>query len=433
MGAADTGPTGVPPPGGGIPIGTSTNPLQQDREAVNGLSVLLLEDHPFQRRTMVRSLLEIGQVAVVEASTGEEALEAVRRAVPDLVIADLETPGMDGITFLRMLASEPVHPRVVLTSSHDRSVLHSVEQMARLYGLTVLGAIPKPIPMLALRSFVAEARRDDRRSSPADGRRATPPRPLGVDEIAAAIANGQLYPAFQPKIEVATGRLTGVEALARWRHPEYGLLSPASFLPQIETHPLMNELSHSMLVQSLGWLRRWEGIGLSISVSVNLLGGSLADPMLADRLGALVRGLGVQPSSLIIEVTETTISRERALAIETFARLRLAGFGLSLDDYGTGYASMEMLKAMPVTEVKVDQRFVTGAGRDPKASAVLASLIELAASLDLPAVAEGVETAADLDLLRALRCPLAQGFAIGRPMGGDELLQWAAQRGQRPA
>jgi hypothetical protein len=165
--------------------------------------------------------------------------------------------------------------------------------------------------------------------------------------------------------------------------------------------PIMDALNQSMLTQALTWVRRWERTGLAVSVSVNLPGGALADPGLADRLSKLVRGNGVEPGSLVIEVTETTVSRERALAIETLARLRMAGFGLSLDDYGTGYASMEMLKTMPVTEVKVDRRFVHGASRDPKATAVLGSLLELASGLSLSVVAEGVETQEDLVLLDA--------------------------------
>jgi len=392
--------------------------------------VLILEDHPFQRRMLGRLLLGFGHVAVVEAATGDEALEAVRRARPDLVIADLETPGMDGVTFLRMLSQEPDPPRVVLTSAHDPSVLRSVDEMAKMYGLQVLGAIPKPVSLEVLRGFLAEVRTASAPGARTSGARGRAPMDsYSPEEIGAAIEAGQIIPWFQPKVDVHTGRLAGVEALARWNHPTKGVLGAGAIIPVIERTPLVDLLSQSMLTQSLAQLRRWERVGLSVSVSVNLPGGALADTALADRLSVLVRAAGVEPASLVIEVTETTVSRERALAIETLARLRMAGFGLSLDDYGTGYASMEMLKTMPVTEVKVDRRFVHGASRDPKATAVLASLLELASGLSLSAVAEGVETEEDLVLLEALQCPFAQGYVIAKPMPSDDLLRWAQSNG----
>ena len=391
--------------------------------------MLILEDHPFQRRMLGRLLMGFGGVTVVEAGTGDEALAAVRKAPPDFVIADLETPGMDGVTFLRMLSQEPSPPRVVLASAHDPSVLRSVDEMAKIYGLSVLGAIPKPVTLEALRGFLHTVRTETAPAGRASGGRSRAPMETYTpDEIGLAIAAGQIIPWYQPKIEIATGRLAGVEALARWQHPTKGVLGAGAFIPVIESLPVIDELSHSILTQALAQLRRWERVGLSVPVSVNLPGGALADPGLADRLSVLVRSAGIEPSSVVIEVTETTVSRERALAIETLARLRMAGFGLSLDDYGTGYASMEMLKSMPVTEVKVDRRFVHGASRDPKATAVLASLLELASGLSLTAVAEGVETEEDLVLLEALQCPYAQGYVIAKPMPGDDLLAWARAR-----
>lgn len=378
-----------------------------------------------------RLLMGFGGVTVVEAGTGDEALAAVRSAPPDFVIADLETPGMDGVTFLRMLSQEPAPPRVVLTSAHDPSVLRSVDEMAKIYGLTVLGAIPKPVSLEVLRGFLHTVRTETAPSNRgSNGRSRAPMETYTPEEIGLAIAAGQIIPWYQPKIEIATGRLAGVEALARWHHPTKGVLGAGAFIPVIETLPVIDALSHSMLTQALAQVRRWERVGLSVPVSVNLPGGALADPGLADRLSVLVRSAGIEPASLVIEVTETTVSRERALAIETLARLRMAGFGLSLDDYGTGYASMEMLKTMPVTEVKVDRRFVHGASKDPKATAVLASLLELASGLSLTAVAEGVETAEDLVLLEALECPYAQGYVIAKPMPGEDILAWEQQRSE---
>jgi len=392
------------------------------------VTVLILEDHPFQRRMLGRLLLGLGQVAVVEASNGEEALEAVRRTEPDLVIADLETPGMDGVTFLRMLSQESQSPRVVLTSAHDPAVLRSVDEMARMYGLTVIGAMPKPVSLDALRGFLKVVREPVGATDRKAKRGQAAAVPFTPEEIGDAIANGQIVPWFQPKVETLSGRISGVEALARWMHPTRGMIGPSAFIPVIETTPYIDALSHTMLAQSLEWVRRWEQMGVALKVSVNLPGGAIADTGLADRLVTMVRAAGLEPGVLVIEVTETTMSPERALAIETLVRLRMAGIGLSLDDYGTGYASMEMLKTMPITEVKIDRRFVHGASKDPKATAVLASLLELASGLRLAAVAEGVEERADYDLLESLRCPFAQGNIIAKPMPGDDLFAWARQR-----
>ena len=411
------------------PLSAARVPTGDAAGEARHLTVLILEDHPFQRRMLGRLLLGLGNVSVVEASTGDEALEAARRGAPDLVIADLETPGMDGVTFLRMLSQETTPPRVVITSAHDASVLRSVDEMAKMYGLHVLGAMPKPVSLDSLRGFLQQVRTEETGRERPVQRGKAPPDSYSPEQIGEAITNGEIIPWFQPKIEVHSGRLAGVEALARWIHPSRGVIGPGAFIPVIETLPLMDALSQSMLTQAITWVRKWERVGLKTTVSVNLPGGALADPGLADRLVKLVRSIGVEPASLIIEVTETTVSRERALAIETLARLRMAGFGLSLDDYGTGYASMEMLKTMPVTEVKIDRRFVHGASRDSKATAVLGSLLELASGLSLAAVAEGVETQEDLALLGALECPYAQGFVIAKPMNGDDLLSWAQRNG----
>ncbi len=389
------------------------------------LTVLVLEDHPFQRRMLVRVLNGIGGMHVLQAATGDEALALVRHEAADVVIADLETPGMDGVTFLRMLGTERRGTAVVLTSAHDHAVLRSVDEMARLVGLRVLGAIPKPLSVEVLRGLMDKVRDTAVPAARAPG---AATRLFTIEEIAVAIEGGQMVPWFQPKVEVATGMVAGVEALARWQHPELGVIGAGRFIPVIEETPVCDGLSEAILQGTMRHLRLWSSMGMDLSASVNLPGGALTDPTLADQLLRKARAASVDPAQLIIEVTETTVSRERALTIETLARLRLAGFGLSLDDYGTGYASMEMLKTMPFTEVKVDRRFVHEASTDPKSTAVLTSLLELASGLGLVAVAEGVERDEDLQLLAALECPLAQGYVIAPPMSGEDFLAWSRRR-----
>jgi len=187
-----------------------------------------------------------------------------------------------------------------------------------------------------------------------------------------------------------------------------------------------------MLDAACRWKQGWDQHGHRLKLSVNVSAASLADPSAADRYQAIVESHGVEPEDVILEITESSVMSDAARGLGLLARLRLKGFGLSIDDFGTGYSSLAQLSQIPFTELKIDKDFVFGAHAQPRKRAVVEASLDLARKLGLTAVAEGVESMEDWQMLAELGCDIAQGYLIGRPVPGSEL-QAAISRWRRPA
>jgi EAL domain-containing protein (putative c-di-GMP-specific phosphodiesterase class I) len=210
----------------------------------------------------------------------------------------------------------------------------------------------------------------------------------------------------------------------RWRHPEHGVILPAAFIEVMETHGLLGEATFDLIAKSLAEACRWTRAGIEAPIAVNVSADSLSDIDLASRIGAITDAAGFPPSALVIEVTESMAMRNVAQSLETLTRLRMKGFSVSVDDFGTGFASMRQLAQLPFTELKIDQGFVTGAAESAVQRAMIESSIMLAGRLNLRTVAEGVESRQDWDLVSQLGCAAAQGYFIGRPMPASQLPDW---------
>jgi EAL domain-containing protein (putative c-di-GMP-specific phosphodiesterase class I) len=213
----------------------------------------------------------------------------------------------------------------------------------------------------------------------------------------------------------------GVEALARWRHGG-AVIGPTHFIPVFEREGMIDDFTERMLARACHWRRRWaqEGVELKVAVNVSML--NLTKVEAADRFQQIVGDHGVKSRDIVIEVTESSVMSEAAHALNVLARLRLKGFGLSIDDFGTGYSSLAQLSQIPFTELKIDQGFVSGAVRQPRKRAVVETSLDLARKLQLTAVAEGVETIEEWQMLAELGCQLAQGFLISSALPGEQLL-----------
>lgn len=381
---------------------------------------LVVEDHEFQRATLVHTLGTLGARNILEAADGHAALAMLQRQPIDLVISDLEMPRMDGMEFIRHVSESGVAVSIILTSVHDQSLLASVGTMTQAYGVNLLGTIGKPVHAQKLEALIGLHKT----------RVIAPPGPAQVAmseaDISDALAARLFEPVYQPKVDVATGVLKGVEALARWIHPQQGMVGPYAFIPALEANRRIDELTWIMLEKAAASCRDWRAAGLDITVAVNLSLGSLTRVGLADHITELVQAQNVAPKYITLEVTETIAMTDIARALENLTRLRIRGFGLSIDDYGTGYSSMQQLSRIPFTEIKIDQSFVMRAVEKDSCRVMLESSLEMARKLRLQAVAEGVETRADWDLLKAIGCDAAQGYFIARPMPSAHLAAWAS-------
>jgi diguanylate cyclase (GGDEF)-like protein len=231
---------------------------------------------------------------------------------------------------------------------------------------------------------------------------------------------------YQPKIDLQTGLVTGVEALVRWAHPTLGVLGPDRFIPLAESTGLIEGLTPLVLEAGLAECRTWTADGYPISVAVNLSARNISDPQLPDRVAQAIARAGLPADRVILEITESSVMGDPEQTLPVLHQLRDLGVCLSLDDFGTGYSSLSYLQRLPVGEVKIDRSFVQGLSGENRAStrALIKTIIGLGADLNLRIVAEGIEDLATLDELRGMGCQIAQGYYISRPMPGSDLRSW---------
>jgi diguanylate cyclase (GGDEF)-like protein len=248
------------------------------------------------------------------------------------------------------------------------------------------------------------------------------------EELRAALAGGQLLLHYQPKVELDSGAVTGVEALVRWAHPSRGLLYPDAFLPLVEEAGLMRDLNWVVLDLALEQVRDWRAEGLNLTVAVNLSASSVVDAELPELIGGLLSGRALPAGALQVEITEDFLMSDHVRAREVLGELRKLGVRVGIDDYGTGYSSLAYLRELPVDELKLDRSFVFAIADDRRAAAIVRSTVQLAHSLGMEMVAEGVETEAALGELRRFGCDLAQGYLLSRPVPASELERWMLER-----
>ncbi|HEX8104628.1 MAG TPA: EAL domain-containing protein [Solirubrobacteraceae bacterium] len=256
----------------------------------------------------------------------------------------------------------------------------------------------------------------------------TPDRLKLTGELREALESGELQLAYQPKVSLADGTVSSVEALLRWRHPVRGEITPDRFIPIAEQSGLITALTTHTIRSGASQARAWLDAGLDLSVAVNLSARCLIDRGLVDDVADALGAASLPPDRLTLEITESMIMADPDRAREVLERLRAMGVGLSLDDFGTGYSSLAYLKRLPLDELKIDRSFVSGMDADPADAAIVGSTVGLAHSLGLRVVAEGVEGERVWDQLVALGCDAAQGFFLSRALPPAELARWLAER-----
>lgn len=389
------------------------------------LSALVVDDDEFVRGVIMRQLQQLGAGRVAVADSGAAARELLCNAEPlALIVCDLLMPGIDGVELLRDIAETHPQAALILISSVAPKILRTAQEVAERRGLRVLGCLGKPLRMAELRALLE----DLHQASPA-GRRGPQPDVDGA-QLQAALDAGEFGILVQPQLCLRTQRhLVGAEALVRWHSPTLGTLAPDRFLPLVERLGLLDRMSDAVLSAAITACSDWHRQGLAVKVAVNFSPGTLVQRGLPDRILALTADAGLPVTAVVIEVTEHDLLCKQGDPLEALTRMRLRDMDLSIDDFGTGYSSLERLRDTPFTELKIDRHFTAAAHRDREARHIVESNIRLAHDLGLRAVAEGVETAADLELMAQLGCDAAQGFHIARPMPPGELVAWAGARG----
>jgi diguanylate cyclase (GGDEF)-like protein/PAS domain S-box-containing protein len=250
-----------------------------------------------------------------------------------------------------------------------------------------------------------------------------------ANDLREAIGRGQLFLHYQPKRELATGSVVSVEALARWNHPEFGVVAPAEFIPLAEHAGLMKPLTRWVLDEALQQCRRWRESGMELTVAINLSAQTLHDFELVDMVTQALRDARVPASWLMVELTESTVMVDPDRALQILHRLQALGTLTSMDDFGTGYSSLAYLRQLAAQEVKIDRSFVKEMVRDEDCRSIVRATISLAHDLGLTTVAEGVEDQETVQALVAMGCDAIQGYYVSHPMPAEECTHWLA--GQR--
>jgi len=343
----------------------------------------------------------------------------------DVILLDLNMPDVDGIEVIRILAKNNCQARLVLISGHDKSVLHSAEQLALARSLNVVASFTKPIEIEKLQTFLKKMALNVSQLKTTQSDSDVMP---SVDELQHAITARELLLHYQPKIDICTGELTGVEALVRWQHPERGLIYPNLFISLAEENDLIGELTALVISMSMEQNRKWQDNGLTTQISVNVSADNITSLSLPEQLTDMLHNNRLDPQLLTLEVTESALMSELVTSLDILTRLRMKGFGLSIDDFGTGYSSLSQLHKIPFTELKIDQSFVMSMSNDSDSRAIVKTCILLGHELNMKVVAEGVETRDVLRMLNTLGCDIAQGYHISRPIPEQELLEWALAR-----
>ncbi|WP_312549612.1 EAL domain-containing response regulator [Massilia sp.] len=385
------------------------------------LHFLVAEADKGQRAAMAEMLGRLGATRITEVPDGHMALRTFQAGFTPRVhiaIIDLDLPGMDGLELIRNLATLESDVKLIVTGAQPANLLFSVETLAQVYGIDLLGSAAKPVTAARLKPLI------DNYLPPAPpGAGGETPR-FSFSDIGLGLQKRQFEPFFQPKIELATGQVKGLEVFARWRHPEHGLLSPAAFIDALEQNNRVDFLDWSMIEMSVERCRWFHDQGTPISISINLAPETLAHPAFIRQITACLGRHTVLPDYITFEMPESSVLNTDPHFIERLVRLRMMGFGLAIDDYGTGRSNLQLLARIPFSELKIDRSFVDGASKRRPLGTVLRSCLGLAHSLDRMSVAVGVETRQDWDFLQGLGCTYAQGYHIANPMEAGAFPGW---------
>lgn len=363
------------------------------------------------------------------ARDGEEAAQLFSQSVQgyDFILCDICMPRVDGIQLISMLARAGYKGWIGILSSQHPTLARTAMNIAESYGMRPAGVGRKPIDQSTLARFLKNVRDGHARVRPASGQFAV----MAVGDLEKAITENRIVPFYQPIVELHSTQITGAEALARMTGPDGSIISPAAFIELAETSGLLEPLTQSLFNTVLRDLQRLNSIHPNLNLAINWDPKLLERKELPDELTQACETWGISPSQITLEITETTAFEASNTILEVLVRLRLKGFGVAVDDYGTGYSNLDRLARMPFSKLKIDQSFVRKAGEDSFSMAGVETAIRLARELSMPTVAEGVEDEKLWQIMRACGASLAQGYLMSRPLPIDQFIEWGEAIGWR--
>lgn len=393
--------------------------IDQDSSRRRGFqSALIIDDDPLTQIISVEALNHFGVPIVQTADNGKHGLDLfdTADAVFDLIVVDLQMPVMSGVDVVRELALRKFSGALIIQSSEASALLDSVKRLAKLSGIKVLGTLGKPLQLVALEKLLAEQ---------APQRAIKETRPISKRDTKRALQDGLFVPFYQPKIDLKTNRLTGFEVLTRLNQVEQrDSGAPADYLEAIDRHGFSVAFVFQLIERAAIDRLHWPDPASQVPLSFNLSPQTFQDAALVDQLIEKVGRCGFKPSDITLEVTENQLLEQTAASLEVLSALRLRGFGLSIDDFGTGATSNQQLRSFPFTELKIDGSFMLASDDDEFSRITVETSARLASVLGMKVVAEGVETPAMQRFAQRVGVHEVQGYLHGRPMTASRIGAW---------
>lgn len=390
------------------------------------MNVLLVDNTPSQRMTLEHRLNAMGIKQVTHANGALNALERIKNSSSkfDLVIADLLMEPMDGIGLMRELANQAAtyRPPLAVFGTLDKTVERAIHSLAKALDYPLAGFIGNPLHNTGLAHIfenLATRQPSIRRAKPCAEPKCSE---FSLAEILEGLAQDQFEPHFQPKVSARTLNLAGVEALARWNHPECGLVTPEAFIPVLEKSGDIHRLTDIIADKTIKSLALFSQHGIDTSASINLSLSQLDHYDAVERLRQLASKYGVANRRITVEITESARIRNLAVTLEALSRLRLHGFGLSLDHFGAGYSSIRNLDILPASELKIDPSYIADINLNSIHRKLVKSFVDLGRHIGATVVAEGIETERQCQYLTQIGCAVLQGYHIDKAMSAEQLI-----------
>ncbi|EOG5907673.1 EAL domain-containing protein [Vibrio vulnificus] len=374
----------------------------------NEMKILVVDDHPIHLTVMKKHLAKIEYLQVDTEQDPFVALNMLSACQFDVIFCDIDMPKLDGIDFMLSLNEMKFLGHVVLVSALERSIIEAVSAMCQSFSFNILGKIQKPYDLEELSKLLSTAHILMKQKT--FFRRNVE---VTDQEFLIDLVNGRVKNYYQPLVDCMSGEVVGYEALARWQHRIYGLLTPAVFLPIVERCNLSLELFDVVADNAVKDTKQHY---LDKRISINADQTNIEDPLFSERFINKCLENGVEPEKFTIEITENTSFSNSVSLYRNLAKLRLYDVNVSIDDFGTGYSSFEKLSLLPFNELKIDRSFVSDMTHDSKKRKIINSICGLAKSLDLIIVAEGVENQSTWEMLQSYDIDICQGFLFNKPM-----------------
>jgi EAL domain-containing protein (putative c-di-GMP-specific phosphodiesterase class I)/CheY-like chemotaxis protein len=358
------------------------------------------------------------------SATDAETFLRMLTSDTDLILLDLVMPDMDGVELLRLLAQQKCQAGIILISGTGKRIIESASQLAHALGLSIVGNLQKPFRIAELEKALGQLASSEEVPTARQDSRVI----IRNEDLRRAILRDEFVLHYQPQVDIVTGRVIGVEALIRWRHPERGLVFPESFIGRMEKLGIIDELGWLVANRGMSEVRQFADCdGRVPMLAINESPYSLHDLKFPDVLLALAEKYGIPPDHVTVEITESSLIQELSKTLDILTRLRMKGFKLSIDDFGTGYAMMQQLKVVPATELKIDRSFIFDMHKNERDRVIVQKTIEMGHELGMHVIAEGVETGEQLDFLKLNGCNSAQGYFFSRPLPANEMVGWLAK------